>query len=155
MKQVLASFFGKSLLLFLCMHLIFSPTLASAKFFHSAVAPPPSNALPVMSSGQTSTGWSRTQDDENHYLQIDQSAPKVVIKWDSFDIGSDAHVHFEQGEGVALNRIFDSDPSRIFGQLTATGSIYLESERDDVWRKFPGESAYACGKFPEYSGCGF
>ncbi|MBU2481980.1 MAG: filamentous hemagglutinin family protein [Proteobacteria bacterium] len=81
-----------------------------------------------MSSGQTSTGWSRTQDDENHYLQIDQSAPKVVIKWDSFDIGSDAHVHFEQGEGVALNRIFDSDPSRIFGQLTATGSIYLVNQ---------------------------
>lgn len=114
----------------LCFNLTFLPALSWAKPLHNLTAPS-STALPVTYNGATSgDGWSVTQDDATHYMQVDQEADtKVVIAWDSFDIGSQAHVHFEQGEsGIALNRIYSYDPSRIFGQLTATGSVYLVNQ---------------------------
>ena len=129
MKNLLAQLTGKLILLFLCTYLTFFPAWLSAKPLHQSISAPVADALPVLAAGQTQNGWSVSTDSENHYLEVKQTDEKVVIKWDSFDIGSDAHTHFEQVDGgIALNRIYQNSPSRIFGQLTATGNIYLVNQ---------------------------
>ncbi|MEY4588606.1 MAG: hypothetical protein RL497_682, partial [Pseudomonadota bacterium] len=63
---------------------------------------------------------------EGNTLTVNQSADKVILNWDSFNIGENNAVHFQQvTNGIALNRILDQAPSSILGSLTATGSIYL------------------------------
>ncbi len=135
MKNLAAQITRKCFLLFLCTYFTFFPAWLSAKPIHQSLSAPSSDALPVLVSGQTQSGWSCV-DPENHYLQVDQTNEKVVIKWESFDIGSDSHTHFEQVEGgVALNRIYDNSPSQIYGKLTATGSIYLVNQNGILFGK--------------------
>ncbi|MCM2286022.1 MAG: filamentous hemagglutinin family protein [Desulfobacula sp.] len=128
MKGLFIRIYFKTLILFLCTYLSFFPAWATAKPIHAVKAPPPADSLPIPVSG-SGAGWSTTTDKAAHYLEVRQTDPKVVIQWQSFDIGSEAHTHFEQvQDGIALNRIYSSDPSRIFGKLTATGSIYLVNQ---------------------------
>ena len=60
-------------------------------------------------------------------MQIDQTAPTAVLNWRSFNIGEGNSVDFNQpsSSAVALNRIFQHDPSRILGNLTANGQVFL------------------------------
>lgn len=64
-------------------------------------------------------------------MEITQNAPKAVIHWQTFDIGSDSSVNFnQQGNATwaALNVIGDAshkDISQIHGKLTADGKVYL------------------------------
>lgn len=60
-------------------------------------------------------------------LTVKQIAPRETFHWQSFDIDPGYRVHFDQpsASAIALNRIFDADPSRINGALTATGQVYL------------------------------
>ncbi|HUI58599.1 MAG TPA: filamentous hemagglutinin N-terminal domain-containing protein, partial [Steroidobacteraceae bacterium] len=50
-----------------------------------------------------------------------------MLNWRSFNISSDGKVTFQQPDAssVALNQIFQSDPSKILGALGANGTIYL------------------------------
>ena len=60
-------------------------------------------------------------------LTVNQQTGKLVAHWDTFDIGRDAAVRFNQpgSSSVALNRIFDQNPSQIFGNLSANGQVFL------------------------------
>ncbi len=60
-------------------------------------------------------------------LTIEQLTDRAILNWSTFNIGPDARVDFIQpaATSVALNRIFDSSPSRIAGALTANGQVYL------------------------------
>jgi len=59
-------------------------------------------------------------------MQIDQSSQKAILNWQSFSIGGDEGVYFSQpAGGIALNRVLGTDPSNIFGSLTATGQVFL------------------------------
>ncbi|WP_165189837.1 filamentous haemagglutinin family protein [Caulobacter soli] len=69
-------------------------------------------------------------------VEIDQTAAKAILTWDSFNVGKDTTVHFDQTAGaqkdgsnewVVLNRINDPNakPSTIAGKITAEGSVYL------------------------------
>jgi filamentous hemagglutinin family protein len=60
-------------------------------------------------------------------LTIDQAAGKAIIDWQTFNIGSQAAVQFNQptSASTALNRIHDASASAIFGKLNANGNIYL------------------------------
>jgi filamentous hemagglutinin family protein len=62
-------------------------------------------------------------------VTINQSSDRVVINWDTFNIGQDAAVTFTQPDSssAALNRITDQNPSQIFGKLSANGQIYLSN----------------------------
>ena len=58
---------------------------------------------------------------------LSESVP-AIIDWSSFNIGSNASVYFnQQGNAgwAALNRIWDTSPSQIYGSLKADGKIYL------------------------------
>ena len=83
------------------------------------------SALPQLNTESTPKAGFDTQVNGNT-LTVNQSADKVILNWDSFNIGEQNAVHFHQGaNGIALNNILDQAPSQILGSLTATGSIYL------------------------------
>lgn len=69
-------------------------------------------------------------------VEIKQTGSKAIMTWESFNVGRHTTVHFDQTGGnqtdggnqwIALNRINDpsGDPSRIFGQIKAEGTVYL------------------------------
>ncbi len=62
-------------------------------------------------------------------LNIDQSSARAAIDWNTFDIGSAAQVNFNQpgSDSAILNRVLDSNPSRIFGNITADGQVFLSN----------------------------
>lgn len=83
------------------------------------------SALPQLNEESTPKVGFDTQV-EGNTLTVNQSADKVILNWDSFNIGEQNAVHFQQvANGIALNKILDQAPSQILGSLTATGSIYL------------------------------
>ncbi|MBI5237025.1 MAG: filamentous hemagglutinin family protein [Deltaproteobacteria bacterium] len=98
-------------------------------FYGGVVTPPPRTALPVLKGiVQGVRPEDVVRDDANNRLVIHQDQPNAVIDWSSFNIGADAWTHFDQQKNpgwVALNRIYDSNPSLIFGRLTADGKVYL------------------------------
>jgi filamentous hemagglutinin family protein len=51
----------------------------------------------------------------------------AILNWDSFNIGAQAGVHFQQADAASkvLNRVTGSDPSSIFGSLTSNGQVWL------------------------------
>ncbi|TWB71841.1 hypothetical protein FBZ87_10685 [Nitrospirillum amazonense] len=60
-------------------------------------------------------------------LTITQGTDKAAINWQSFSIGAGEKVDFLQpsSSSVILNRVIGNDPSSIFGQLTANGTVML------------------------------
>jgi filamentous hemagglutinin len=60
-------------------------------------------------------------------LAVTQTSNNATLNWASFNISADGKVIFQQpsSTSVALNRIYDANPSSIFGSLTANGQIYL------------------------------
>jgi filamentous hemagglutinin len=60
-------------------------------------------------------------------MVITQNKQQAIQNWNSFNISANGGVQFEQpnSSSVALNRIFDLNPTQIFGKLTANGQIYL------------------------------
>ncbi len=64
---------------------------------------------------------------DGRQMRIDQTARNAVLHWRSFDIARGNSVKFVQpsASSVALNRIFQNDPSRIFGKLEANGQVFL------------------------------
>ena len=60
-------------------------------------------------------------------MTINQHTNQAILNWEKFNIGKDSTVEFKQpgANAVALNRIYQSDPSRILGNLTANGQVFL------------------------------
>ena len=61
-------------------------------------------------------------------LVIHQNEAQAILDWKSFNIGKEAWTHFDQQgrpDWTALNRIYDQNPSLIFGRLTADGRVFL------------------------------
>lgn len=60
-------------------------------------------------------------------MTITQQTANATLNWQSFNIGAGGSVQFVQPDAnsVALNRIFQADPARIFGSLNANGRVYL------------------------------
>ena len=60
-------------------------------------------------------------------MNVQQNSQNVVINWQSFSIGANGRVVFNQpnAQSVALNRVTGSDPSVIFGSLAANGKVFL------------------------------
>src|SRR5262245_61899597 len=54
-------------------------------------------------------------------MTITQSTNSATLNWQSFNISADGKVQFQQPDAnsIALNRIFQADPSKIFGSLSA------------------------------------
>ncbi len=70
-------------------------------------------------------------------MTIKQTTDKAGIDWQSFNIGSDNSVRFDQpaATSVALNNIHQADASQILGSLTANGQVYLVNQNGFVFGK--------------------
>jgi filamentous hemagglutinin family protein len=62
-------------------------------------------------------------------MTVNQSSARAVIDWNTFNVGSQAKVNFNQPSpsAVVLNRVLDSSPSQILGQLSATGQVFISN----------------------------
>ncbi|MDP1525331.1 MAG: filamentous hemagglutinin N-terminal domain-containing protein [Rhodocyclaceae bacterium] len=97
--------------------------LAGIVFAGGALAAPASNELPT---GGTVVSGSATITASDANMTILQTTQRTAIDWATFNIGSAAHVHFEQPSGgAALNRVLDTNASQIYGKLTSTGQVFL------------------------------
>jgi len=100
-------------------------TLVTALIAQTAYAAPPApNALPT--GGQVVAGQAAISQ-VGSAMTIQQGSDKAILNWNSFSIGSGASVNFRQpsASAVALNRVVGSDPSSIYGSLTANGQVFL------------------------------
>jgi filamentous hemagglutinin family protein len=62
-------------------------------------------------------------------VTITQGSSHVIIEWDSFDIGANESVHFDQAAFMAaLNRVLSGEASQILGSLTGAGSITIVNQ---------------------------
>src|SRR5690606_824954 len=59
-------------------------------------------------------------------MTVGQEADRAVMEWQDFSIGEGYRVHFDQEAHQAiLNRVTSDNPSKILGELTAGGSVWL------------------------------
>ena len=69
-------------------------------------------------------------------VEVKQTSSKAILTWDSFNVGRNTTLYFNQSGGnqsngnndwIALNRIQDPSgaPSQILGRIKAEGSVYL------------------------------
>ena len=78
------------------------------------------------SGGVVSHGSAKMTYSKDH-LNIDQSSAKAIINWQSFSVGTNKSVHFDQptADSIALNRVTGDFTSEIAGKVTADGSVVL------------------------------
>jgi filamentous hemagglutinin family protein len=100
--------------------------LVAAALGGAAWAVPAVDALPtgeVIPGGGGSATFDRSVTNQ---LTVNQSSAKLISNWDSFDIGSNSKVIFNQPDtaSIALNRI-SGNATEIFGQLSSNGQLLL------------------------------
>jgi filamentous hemagglutinin family protein len=68
-------------------------------------------------------------------LTVEQASANAVLNWRSFNISRDGTVTFRQPDSsaIALNRIYQGSPSRIFGALNANGRVFLVNQSGIVF----------------------
>lgn len=68
-------------------------------------------------------------------LNINQFDDKVIINWDSFNVGAGYTVRFIQpnSSSSALNNIWSLDPSVILGQIQANGEVILQNQNGFIF----------------------
>ncbi|WP_211242860.1 two-partner secretion domain-containing protein [Sinimarinibacterium sp. CAU 1509] len=72
-------------------------------------------------------GGAATIDQQGNTTRIDQTSNSAILNWQSFSIGSDEYVYFNQPSASAaiLNRVIGGVPSEIFGSLVSNGRVFL------------------------------
>jgi filamentous hemagglutinin family protein len=69
------------------------------------------------------------QDASSKHLVIQQNDKRIVLNWDSFNLGQGHTVEFVQPEaGTAHNKIWDIKPSLILGNVKANAELILENQ---------------------------
>jgi filamentous hemagglutinin len=88
--------------------------------------------LPFTPSTNPAAGLPTTLGNTMTVNQVDQ---RQIFNWKSFDIDPGYTVHFDQADAsyAALNRIWSSDPSRIYGAITAKGQIFLINQNGIIF----------------------
>ena len=66
-------------------------------------------------------------DTNGNTTTITQRSQNLVVDWDTFNVAANERVVFDQPNvtSAALNRIFDQNPSQIFGAIDANGRVFL------------------------------
>ena len=105
---------------------VFRPlVLAMAMFGLGAQASPPApGQLPT--GGQVVAGQA-TISQNNAQMNVQQSSANAVVNWQTFNVGSQAQINFQQPSSSAaiLNRVQDPNPSQIFGRISANGQVFI------------------------------
>ena len=93
-----------------------------------ARAGPPNPPAPTqLPTGAQVTAGSASINQSGTHLDVNQSSNRAVINWNTFNVGSQAQVNYNQpsSSSATLNRVLDSNPSQILGKITANGQVYF------------------------------
>ncbi|MCW5576079.1 MAG: filamentous hemagglutinin N-terminal domain-containing protein, partial [Burkholderiales bacterium] len=104
------------------------PAALAAIGFCSMLLPGlPAQAQQLPTGGNVVSGSAAIHNPSPTQQVITQGSDKAIINWQGFSIGQGHGVQFVQpGSGsVVLNRVVGSDPSAIFGSLSANGRVFL------------------------------
>ena len=87
------------------------------------------NSFALPTGGEVAAGQATISQPSASSLQITQGTQKAILNWQGFSIGKSEAVNFTQpsASAVALNRVLGSNPSHIFGRLTANGQVFLSN----------------------------
>ncbi len=90
----------------------------------ATAAPPAPTQLPTggnVAAGSAVIGQSAGR------MDVTQTSQRAVINWDTFNVGAQALVNFNQpgASAVMLNRVLDTQASQIAGRITANGQVIL------------------------------
>ena len=94
-------------------------------------APPAVNALPeggqIVAGSATITS---TSTPSTAVLNVNQTSQRAVVSWNTFNVGSNATVNFNQPNNSAstLNKITSGTPSQIYGQIHSNGEVILQNQ---------------------------
>jgi filamentous hemagglutinin family protein len=75
-------------------------------------------------------------------VNIKQTAAQALLHWDTFNVGSQTTVNFDQSAGgadsgkwIAFNKVFDPDakPSEIRGKINAQGQVYIINQNGIIF----------------------
>ena len=78
------------------------------------------NQLPT--GGQVSAGQASISQTANT-LTVNQTSQRAVVDWNTFNVGSQAQVHFQQpnAQSATLNRVADNNPARFWAASQPLG----------------------------------
>lgn len=96
-------------------------------------------AIAGPSGGNVVAGSGTIDASDASNVVINQSSAKMAINWSSYNVGASESVTYNQpsSSAIALNRIQDSNPSQILGNISANGRVFLINTNGIVF----GESA--------------
>src|ERR1700722_750637 len=99
-----------------------------------AAAQPPPNAQPT---GGSVVAGSATITQNSSTTTINQASQRAAINWQSFNVGSQQGVTFNQpsSSAIALNRVVGPDPSQIAGHIDANGQVVLVNQAGVIFYK--------------------
>ena len=81
----------------------------------------------TLPSGGRVVGGQATISQSGAAMSIQQSSARTALDWQSFSIGSQASVTFNQpsASALALNRVLGASGSEIYGRLSSNGQVFL------------------------------
>jgi filamentous hemagglutinin family protein len=77
-----------------------------------------------------------------NYVNIKQTKPQAILNWQTFNVGRDTTLNFDQSSGgvdagkwVAFNNVLDPSgtPSQILGSITAQGQVYVINQNGIIF----------------------
>ncbi|MDI1225447.1 GLUG motif-containing protein [Acinetobacter sp.] len=102
----------------------------------------PLSIYAAISNTELPTGANITKGSANiaqngNTLNIHQNSQRLSTNWDTFNIGKDATVNFNQQNqsSIAINRVLDSNASQIMGRLNANGQVFLLNPNGVIFSK--------------------
>lgn len=89
-------------------------------------APIANTQLPT---GGKVVGGQATLQSSGNTLNVNQATQRGVVEWNTFNVGSQARVNFNQpsASAVTLNRVLDMNASQILGSISATGQVFISN----------------------------
>ena len=98
----------------------------------------PINALPT--GGQVVAGQvaiSQTSNATSATMNVNQATQRAIVNWDSFNVGKNAQVNFNQPNqnAVMLNRVTGASSSVIDGAIKANGQVILVNQNGVTFGK--------------------
>src|SRR5579859_5840243 len=102
-----------------------NPILARAAAGLGALSPLMALANPT--GGQVVGGSATINTPNANATVVNQTSQNAAINWQQFSVGADQYVQYIQpnSSAIVLNRVIGSNPSSIFGNITANGQVFL------------------------------
>nr|WP_232968488.1 YDG domain-containing protein [Pseudomonas putida] len=101
------------------------------------LSPIAGQAATLPQGGSITVGQGTIVTNGSNEMVIKQTTDKLGINWDSFNVGADGRVVFDQPgvNSVALNRVIGSDGSAILGKIDANGQVFLVNPNGVIFGK--------------------